>query len=156
MAQELWVLGNTSACPMASSSERAIISLVSTNNDIPIKEWSVWFDGLISSGAPVRVTLSRCTTIGNMTTATVFSQCIRSGSTGAVGRSVGRVVDMTNTSSEPGSSGYLARRFVHPQVGYHEKFPMGQEPHIINGQAVCIFVSSPTTLDCFAEIVFEE
>ncbi len=156
MAGEIWVLGNTSAMPMASSSERAIISLVSTNDDIALKEWSVWFDGLLSSANPVRVTLSRCTTVGNMTTATAFSQVLRYGSTGATARATGRVIDPANTSSEPGSSGYMARRFVHPQVGYHEKFPDGQEPHIINGQACCIFVSSPTTLDCFAEIVFEE
>lgn len=148
------VVGNTSPQPLIAAYERCLVSLVSTNDLLNIKEWSVWFDGLLSSAQPIKVVFSRCTTLGNLTTGTAFSQVLRHGSTGAALRAIGRVV--ATTSSEPGSSGILARRYVHPQVGYHEKFAYGDEPQVQNGQAVGIFVTSPTTLSALAEIVYEE
>ncbi len=157
MGNLIVALNTTDGLDLASSSERCLLSVIGiANKAVLIKEWNIWFDGQLSSAQPVKVILSRMTTLGNMTTASAFGQVIRSGSTSLVSQAIGRQVDMSNTSSEPGSSGILATRFVHPQVGYHEKFPFGEEIVVNGAIAVGIMVNSPSTCSCRGGLVWDE
>lgn len=158
MPNQICVLGTSEPIAFAASSQRCILSLISaTDSRVRIKEWSVWFDGWQSSARPVNVLMTITNTShGNMTTGTNYSQVVRHGETNFPMESIGRVIDPINTSSEPTSSGYIIRRFVHSQGGFHEKFPFADEPEINNGMAIGIFINSPSTVNAMAEIVFEE
>lgn len=157
MGNLLVSLGTTAGLALVASSERCVLSVIGVaNQSLLLKEWSIWFDGQLSSGQPAAVCLCRCTTLGNMTAASAFGQVVRHGSTALTSVMIGRQVDFSNTSSEPTSSGILARRYVHPQVGYHEKFPYGEEIMLNGAVSLGIFVTAPASANCRAEMVWEE
>jgi len=157
MSGLIFALGTTAGIALTATTSKCILQAIAPANTIVnLKEWSVWFDAVLSSEAPATVQITRMTTSTglSMTTATAFGQVIRHGSTALAMQTIGMVCG--TASSDPTSSGILARRQVHKQVGYHEKFPLDEEIRFNNALSIGITVSSATTVTCYAEMVLEE
>lgn len=156
MAGAIYTACTTAEVALASSSQKCLIRLIAPSSfAVKIKEWGVFFDGILSTSPPVVVMLAAVdTSFGNYTTHTPLKR---------VGRQTAAqsVVQTMNTSSDPTIFGIYAHREVHPQSGYQEKFAYGDEIVIcgvttVAGGAVGLIVNSPTTLSVIGELVFEE
>lgn len=157
MAGLIFALGTTAGQALTATTDRPILQIIApANRTVKLKEWSVWFDAVLSSEAPATCQVCRMTTSTGltMTTASAFGQVIRYGSTALAMGTIG--LYFGTASSDPVSSGILARRQVHKQVGYHEKFALDEEILVKNALSIGIMVSSVTTVTCHAEMVLEE
>lgn len=157
MAGAIYCAATTAEVALASSSAKTLIRLISsTNSAVKIKEWGVFFDGILSTDPPAVVTLLHTNTSNGLYTAHTPSK--RMGPAGIVARTV---CETMNTSSESTWLGTLSGIEVHTQGGYQEKFAYGDEIVIANGSTasngtICLQVNSPSSVNARAIIVFEE
>jgi hypothetical protein len=157
MAGAIYTANTTAEVALVASSAKCLIRLIPPSSfQIKIKEWGVYFDGVSATAEPVMVQLcSVDTSYGWYTTHTPIK---RSGKPTAAQT----ICQTANTSSSsPTIFGIYCTREVHPQSGYQEKFAYGDEicvgglPTAVGGVAALI-VTSPTTVNVMAEMVFEE
>ena len=157
MAGLIFAVGTTAGSAMVATTDRCMLQIISpSNRTVKLKEWSVWFDAVLSSEAPANCRVCRMTTSTGETlsTASAFGQVIRYGSTALAMGTIGLAFNADCSGGV--SSGILARRMVHKQVGYHEKFALDEEILVKNGLSIGIWVNSVTTVTCHAEMVLEE
>lgn len=152
MSGNIWVANTTEEVLLAASSQKTLIRITTpASAAILIKEWGVFFDGILSTSPPVLVSLAVDTTgETGMTSHTpkkrrgfmTASQC---------------VVQTLGVSCAINSSAIYAVRNVHPQSGYQEKFAYGDEI-LVGGTSgtISLRVNSPTSVYALGEIVFEE
>ena len=156
MAGVIFSACTTAEVALASSCEKTLIRIISsTNSAVKIKEWGCFFDGISVTASPVTVRLC-------LTNSSFGSNMTAHTATRRIGPAVSKrcTVLTMNDSCEGDIQAILATREVHPQSGYQEKFSYGDEPIIFNGTTAAgilsLMVNSPTSLNCVAEIVFEE
>lgn len=142
-------VANTDEVALAAATAKTVLQVVAaSNHPIKIKEWGVFFDGVSVTGEPVQVELLRQTTAGTMTSLT------------PVERSNHGVTLQTSAqhtaTAEPTAGNILAKREVHPQGGYQEKFSIGDEIIIGSAGRLGIRCTAPAAVNVRAEIVFEE
>lgn len=157
MAGAIYCACTTAESLLTGTTTKTLIRLVSTTNSaVKIKEWGVFFDGILSTQEPVIVNLIHTdTSFGEYTAHTPAKRV------GPAGIAARTVVNTLNTSSESTLLATLASIEVHPQGGYYEKFAYGDEIVMANGSTlsngcVCLQVYAPTSCNAKAQIVFEE
>ena len=153
MAGCVFVACTTAEGLLASSSMKTVLKVIApSSNPIKIKEWGVFFDGVSVTAEPVNVAMCIYSTDETSWTTAAHVPTQRSGPT-IVSKCV---IQALASSSSHGSSGVLAGLQVHPQSGYQEKFAFGDEIVIAGAKAVGIQCTAATTVNCKAQIVFEE
>lgn len=118
------------------------------NHRVKILGYGVYFDGTLSTNAPVQVELLRQTTAGTGTANTPRQL-----------RPAAETILCTandNHSAEPTASDVLDVAEVHPQTGYEVRFPPGQEPVVAGGARVGLRVNADNAVNVRGKIIFEE
>lgn len=145
------VLGvaNTAEVALSAGTAKTVLQLVAASNHlVKVKSWGVFFDGTSASAEPVQVRLLRQTTAGTMTSLTPVERSNH-------GATLQTTAQHTATA-EPTAGNILAAREVHPQAGYQEIFPAGDEIIIGSAGRLGIECTAPANVNVRAEIVFEE
>lgn len=121
-----------------------------TNQRLKILGWKISFDGTSNTATPIQVTLCKYTTGGSFTT---LSAVKVNTSDGETVQSVGR----HTATVEPTIGDVLERVFVHPQTGYDNFLPFGQEYEVKGGEHIGIQLISPAAgADVVCELYVEE
>ena len=152
MAGTIYVAKTTAEQLLASSSDQVLVQLISPSSiTIKIKEWGVFFDGVSVTAEPVLVKMYYSnSSFGEWTTHVPVKRAGRP----ALSQCTIRTLD-TSCGHGHDSSGIICIREIHPQSGYQEKFSYGDEPEVFNN-ILNIYVNSPTSCNCVAELVWEE
>lgn len=133
----------------SGTSEKTVLQIVApTNQRLKIKSWGIFCKGIVATDAPLRVRLLRQTTSGTMTAHTLIKR-------GIYTETIQSSAQHTATA-EPTAGDILAIREVHPQGGYYEISPQGEEIKVPGGGRVGIEVLSGVSISVVPEIVFEE
>lgn len=139
----------TAEVALAAATAKTVLQLIAaTNHGIKLLEWGVFFDGTTVTNDPVLVELLRQTDAGTMTSLTPQERT-------ATGDTIDSSAQHTATV-EPSGTTCIARRQVHPQSGYQEKFAMGREIMIGAGARLGCRCTAPDAVNVIAEFVFEE
>lgn len=141
-----------SACPgeiTSGTSAKTVLQVVAASNHrVKIKRWGLTCKGVVSTDPPVLVRLLRQSTAGTMTALTPKKL-------GDYTETVQTTAQHTATG-EPTAGDVLAIREVHPQAGYYEILPFGDEIVIPGGGRVGIEVTATVSISVVPEIVLEE
>ena len=151
MARVFGTLTAASAVACAAGVGKTVLQAVAgSNHRAVICSWGVSFDGVSGVATPVLVETIRQTDAGT--------------GTGVTPVKVNPTDDETivtqgiaNCSGEPAGTSVISKVLVHPQGGYQETFPFGQEIGI-TGAALRfgIRVNAPANVNCVPYIRFEE
>lgn len=115
---------------------------------IKILGWSISFDGVSVTSAPIQVMLSRQSTAGTMTATSAVKI-----------QNVPETVQSTvayQATSEPISGDIFDSFEIHPQAGIDIKYPEDEKPIIEQGSYVGIIVNSSESVNCRVKMICEE
>lgn len=119
-----------------------------TGISIKVLGWSISFDGVSVTSAPIQVMLSRQSTNGTMTATTAVKI-----------QNVPETIQSTvayQATSEPTGGDILDSFEIHPQGGIDIKYPEGEEPIIEQDSYVGIIVNSSGSVNCRVKMICEE
>ena len=135
---------------LATATQETVLQLVAAaNHRVKLLKWGVFFDGTSVSAEPVQVTLERQSTAGTSSANTPVK----------VDDSLAETLQTTARdvfTVEPTSGDVLGVFEVHPQSGYAELLPLGQEIIIGGGDRLGIRCTAPAGVNCRAFMMFEE
>ena len=142
-------VANTAEVALAAATAKTIVQLIAPAHQLlKVKGWGVFFDGISSIAEPVQVRLLRQTDAGTMSALTPIQ---RSAMTCTLQSTAAHTA-----TAEPTAGAVLAVREVHPQSGYQEIFPAGDEIMIGEAGRLAIECTAPAIVNVRAEIVYEE
>jgi len=143
-------LATTAEIALSAATAKTVLQLVAaTNHRVRLLAWGVYFDGISSTEAPVQVRLLRQTTAGTMSALTPTKN------DDSLSETLLTTAQHTATA-EPTAGDVLKGIEVHPQAGYEEACPFGQEFIIGGGDRVGIECTAPATVNVRAWARFEE
>jgi hypothetical protein len=135
---------------LAAATQETVLQLVAAaNHRVKVLRWGIFFDGQTVADEPVQVVLQRQSDAGTSAANTPTK----------VDDSLAETLLTTArdaVSAEPTSGDVVGAYQVHPQSGYAEIFPLGQEIIIGGGDRLGIRVTAPDVVNCRAFIHFEE
>lgn len=142
-------VANTAEIALSAATAKTVLQIVAASNHcVKVKSWGVFFDGTSVTAEPVQVRLLRQTSAGTMSALTPVEKTI-------TGVTLQTTAQHTATA-EPTAGNVLAAREVHPQAGYQEIFPSGDEIIIGSEGRLGIECTAPASVNVRAEITFEE
>jgi len=142
-------VANTAEVALTAATAKTVLQLVAPAHQLlKVKGWGVFFDGVSVTAEPVQVRLLRQTDAGTMSALTPVKRS-------AVTCTLQATAQHTATA-EPTAGDVLAAREVHPQGGYQEIFPAGDEIVIGEAGRLGIECTATANVNVRAEIVFEE
>jgi hypothetical protein len=140
----------TAEIALSAATAKTVIQLVAaTNHRVKILSWGVYFDGVSPTAEPVQVRLLRQTTAGTMSALTPTKR------DDSIADTLLTTAQHTATA-EPTAGDVLEVKEVHPQGGYEKIYPFAGEPIVGGSDRLGIEVTAPATVNCRAELVFEE
>lgn len=148
MAAVIGVLATAEVALTAATAKTVAMIKAAANHVDKVKGWGVFFDGVSVTAEPVQVKLQRYTSDGTMTSSTPVERSNH----GVTMQTSG----YTPNSAEPTAGDVLCAREIHPQGGYQEIFPAGDEIIVPGGGRLGIECTAPANVNVRAEIVFEE
>ena len=132
------------------TSKKTIIQLVAAaNHRVKVGEFSISFDGVSNTDAPILVEVATQTTAGTMTSLTPVKL-------DADGDETLQTTAQHTATAEPTEGNVLIREQVHPQGGYTWQAPFGRELVINGGDRLGIAVTAGTSVNAVARFNFEE
>lgn len=134
---------------VAATAKTTLQLVAAANHRVKLCAWGVYFDGVSAAAEPVQVVLMRQTTAGTMSANTPVK----------VDNSIADTLLTTAqdaASAEPTSGDVLKRIEVHPQAGYEESLPFGQEYIIGGGDRAGIVCTAPAGVNVVSWMRFEE
>lgn len=149
MARLLFIADTEGEIALSAATAKTVLQVVApANHRVVLKRWGVFCDGVSPTAEPVQVRLLRQTTAGTMSAATPrkmdgYAETIQS-------------TAQKTASAEPTAGDVLAVLEVHPQQGYAEAFPYGDEPIIAGGGRVGIECTAPAGVNVRAQLICEE
>lgn len=140
----------TGEIALTAATQKTVLQLVAAaNHRVKLLQWGVFFDGISVSAEPVQVVLQRQSDVGTSSANTPNK----------VDDSLAETLQTTardNASVEPTSGDVLWAGEVHPQTGYSEIIPLGQEIIIGGGDRLAIRCTAPAGVNARATMKFEE
>jgi len=131
---------------LSAATAKTVIQVVAAaNHGVKIASWSVFFEGVAPTNESVAVRLLRQTTSGTMTSLTLRKNDDSNGDT----------IDTTaqhTATAEPSAGDVLKQIRVHPQTGYEEQLPFGQEYVVGAGDRIGIECTAPDANQVTANI----
>lgn len=135
---------------LGAATQETVLQLVAAaNHRVKLLQWGVFFDGTSVSEAPVQVVLQRQSTAGTSSANTPVK----------IDDSLAETLQTTARDAftvEPTSGDILWAGEVHPQSGYSEILPLGQEIIIGGGDRIGIRCTAPAAVNARAFMKFEE
>ena len=134
---------------VAATQETVLQLVAAANHRVKLLRWGVFFDGVSVSAEPVQVVLQRQSTAGTSSANTPTK----------IDDSLAETLQTTArdvVTVEPTSGDIVGVYEVHPQSGYAELFPLGQEIIIGGGDRLGIRCTAPANVNCQAFMHFEE
>lgn len=142
--------------PAAAGTAKTVLSVISAaNKSLKLTEFEVGFIGASGAAKPVRIELCQSTQAG-------------AGSGSSSVTPVAMDSDNSDTVNATAKKGYTSEPTVltvlkvfrcHPQAGMILQFPLGREPKVNNGYALCLrvtFETGETTTNIDVAMEFEE
>lgn len=146
----------------ASAAKTILQLLTPTNQKVVLEQWSLSFEGVVTTDPPALVELMYQTTAGTpggdggaltpkkwngLDTETIQSSAQNGPTTAA-----------TAWTGEPTAGDILQRVLVHPQSRHLQIYPFGREIMIPGGKRLALRVTMPSATEqiCVAEFVFDE
>lgn len=140
----------TAEVALTATQAKTVLQLVApANHRVVIKRWGVFFDGQSVSAEPVLVRLLFQSTAGTMSALTPRKM------DGSLPETLQTSAQHTATS-EPTAGDVLDTINVHPQQGYREVYPLGEEIVLGGGDRIGIECTAPDNVNVVATFVFEE
>lgn len=140
----------TAEITLVAATQKTVLQLVAAaNHRVKLLQWGIFFDGVAVSAEPVQVVIQRQSTAGTSTTNTPKK----------IDDSLAETLQTTandNATAEPTSGDVLWAGEVHPQAGYSEILPLGQEFIIGGGDRLGIRCTAPAGVNARAIMKFEE
>ena len=144
-------LATTAEIALTAATAKTVLQLVAAaNHRVKLQAWGVYFDGTSSSAEPVQVELKRQTTAGTMSALTPTK------ADDSIADTLLTTAQHTATGAEPTAGDLLKRVEVHPQGGYEEQCPYGQEYIMGGGDRLGIVCTAPAGVNVVAWTRFEE
>lgn len=140
---------NTVQIATGTSAKTILQIVAASNHAVLVHEWSISFEGVSNTAAPIEVVLMRQTTAGTMSSLTLVKDPDDWDET------IQTTAQHTSTS-EPTSGDVLFRELVHPQTGYTWQAPFGRLLKIGGGDRVGIVVTAASGVDCVCRMILEE
>lgn len=135
---------------LVAATAKTVLQLrAATNHRVKLLSWGIYFDGIVVTAAPIQVELIRQTTDGTMTA--VVARKNDDSLAETMQTDGGK-----NATAAPTDGDILEVKEIHPQQGYEKLYPFGGEVIIGGGDRVALKVTSPTAVNCEAEMTFEE
>jgi hypothetical protein len=136
----------------AATAETVLALIGSTVVKARLVEWSVDFDGVLTTAEPVRVRLIRLTADDGTRTTTVTE--VPWDPDNPTANCVGR----KHFTAEPTKGDVIWDKEVHPQGGFHIQYPLGREPTLDNSASVgfAIECTAAAAVNCVAAMAWEE
>lgn len=134
---------------VTGTSTKTLLQVVAASNHrVIVKRWGVTFKGVVATDPPVLVRLLRQTTAGTMTAYTPkkitdFPETVQT-------------TAQHTATAEPTAGDVLFAREIHPQQGWYEIIPYGEEIHIPGGGRLGIEVTATVSITAVPEFVMEE
>lgn len=132
------------------TSLKTLLQIVAAANQrVKIKEWSISFDGIVNTDAPIQVTLVRQTTAGTMSSLTPekFNES---------DQETLQTTAQHTATVEPTTGNTVQAEQVHPQGGYTWQAPFGGELVVEGGNRLGISVLAGVDVNAKVRVVFEE
>ena len=151
MARVFGTLTAAAAVACAAGVAKTVLQAVAgSNHRAVICSWGVSFNGVSGVATPVLVETIRQTDAGTGTGVSPIK-------VNATDDETIVTQGISNCSAEPAGTTAISRVLVHPQGGFQETFPFGQEVGL-TGSALRfgIRVTAPANVDCVPYIRFEE
>ena len=143
-------LANTPEVALVAATAKTVLQLVApANHRLKVKSWGVFFDGTSATGEPVQVELMRQTTAGTMTALTLRK----------TDDSIAEALQATaqhSATAEPTSGDLLMAAEVHPQSGFVESLPFGDEYIVGGSDRVGIVCTAPAGVNVRSFMRYEE
>lgn len=134
---------------LTAATAKTVLQVVApSNHKVIVKRWGVFFDGTSPTAEPVQVRLLRQTTAGTMSSATPRKL-------GTDSETIQSTAQKTATV-EPTAGDVLMPIEVHPQQGYAEILPYGDEYEIAGGGRIGIECTAPAGVNVRAYMACEE
>ena len=129
---------------------KTILQIVAAaNHRLLVTEWSISFEGIVVTDAPIQVRVLRQTTAGTMLSLTPVKA--NSGDNETL-----QVTAQHTATAEPTPSDVEDTVLVHPQTGYTWQAPFGKAIVILGGAKLGIEVTAGVSIDCVVTAKGEE
>ena len=145
---------NTAEQTLSTATTKTLIQLISpANHRVKILAWGISFSGVSGTAEPVVCELVQQSTAGTMSALTPVKQNVGDPET-----PLSTAQQNAGPAGEPGYVNSIARVEVHPQGGFQETFPFGQEVLLGGSSSVRVGLraTAPAGVDCIPFIRFEE
>ncbi len=140
----------TAEIALSAATPKTVLQLIApTNHRVAITSFGVFFDGTSVTAEPVVVRVLRQSSAGTMSTQVAAAM------DGSVTETILSTAQY-NATAEPTAGNVLLSFEVHPQQGYKEFLPFGQEIILGTGGRVGIECTAPATVNVVAQMTFEE
>lgn len=132
------------------TSVKTLLQIIApTNQRLLVKEASVSFKGIVSTGTPAKVDILRQTTAGTMTSLTPVKW-------NSADDETLQITAQHTSTSEPTAGDVLWSEEVHPQTGYTWQAPFGMEFVVPGGTRLGLRVTTAETTSAIARMIVEE
>jgi len=123
--------------------------VAAANHAVLVKEWSISFKGVSTTGTPILVEFLRQTTAGTMTALTLVKDPDDTDETL-------QATAQHTATVEPTAGDVLDTKLVHPQTGYTWQAPFGGMKKIGGGDRMALRVTADASINAVASMVCEE
>lgn len=133
------------------TSKKTILQLIAASNHrVLIKEWSISFDGISNTAAPIIVSVERQSDAGTGGSSVTMEKLDNdAGETLQTTANYGLTAEPTNCYKQDSHQ-------VHPQGGYTWQAPFGGELVVNGGDRIGIAVTAAAGVNAIAKFIFEE
>lgn len=141
---------NTVQIATGTSAKTLLQVIAASNHRVRIKEWSIAFEGISNTAAPIQVRVLKQTSAGTMSALTPIKWDDNADETL-------QVTAQHTSTGEPSASDVKQIELVHPQSGYTWQPPSSEEDLVIpGGQRMGWEVNAGADVDAIVRVIGEE
>lgn len=143
-------IAQTAEVALAAATAKTVVQIVApSNHRLKILGVGLFFDGTSPTAEPVQVELARQSDAGTMSALTPVKR------DDSIAESLQTTAQHTATA-EPTTGDVIDSWQVHPQQGWEQFYPFGQEPIVGGGDRAALICTAPATVNVRAKLIFEE
>jgi hypothetical protein len=137
------------AVALAAATEKCLIVLSApAQQRLKLKSLGVYFDGISSIAVPVQIVIARASSAGTTTAATPARM--------GAGSETPQATAGIDASANPTKGDILEILNIHPQSGFKEMYPLGDELLVPGGGRVAVYAKAAAIVNLAATLIYEE
>jgi hypothetical protein len=134
---------------LAAATEKCLIVLTApAQQRLKLKSLGVYFDGISSAAIPVQIVIARASSAGTSTAATPARV--------GAGSETPQATAGVDASANPTKGDILEILDIHPQSGFKQLYPLGDELLVPGGGRVAVYAKAAANVNAAATLVYEE